>query len=124
MANRDPVTGKFLPGNSANPGGRPKGEVSITALIDEAVTGDDWRFIIKKMRDMARRGNLKVIEMLMDRRWGKPTQKNEINASLQTEEVMPLENYRAAIAKLAPRSVENCAAPGEDKSPDDGAAVG
>ena len=74
MTNRDPTSGKFLPGNKANPGGRPKSELSITALIDQAVTADDWKFIFSTLLRNARRGNLKAIDMLLDRRFGKATQ--------------------------------------------------
>jgi hypothetical protein len=74
MTDRDPETGKFLPGNNANPGGRARSDITLTALIDKAVTPADWDFIIKNLLKMARRGNLKAIEMLMDRRFGKPIQ--------------------------------------------------
>ena len=69
--------GQFVKGISGNPGGRPNG-LSITALIDKAVTRDDWDFIFATLLKMARRGNLKAIEMLMDRRFGKALQTNEI----------------------------------------------
>ncbi len=73
VADRDPKTGKFIKGNKANPGGRPKG-LSITALIDKAVTENDWVEIIEILYTKAKRGDLKAIEMLMDRRFGKATQ--------------------------------------------------
>ena len=70
--------GQFCKGESGNPGGRRPDGITITALIDEAVSVDDWEFIIKKLVRMARRGNLKAIEMLMDRRFGKALQVNEL----------------------------------------------
>ncbi len=73
MTDRD-ASGKFVKGNKANPGGRPKSDLSITALIDEAVNEDDWRFIIQALLKKARRGDHKAIEMLLDRRFGKPGQ--------------------------------------------------
>lgn len=73
MTERD-EKGRFIKGESGNPGGRPSGELSITALIDNAVTPQDWAFIFNKLLSMARRGNLKAIEMLMDRRFGKAVQ--------------------------------------------------
>jgi hypothetical protein len=73
MTERGP-DGKFVKGKSGNPGGRPKSDLSITALIDAAATEADWLFIFEKLVRMARRGNLKAMEMLMDRRFGKPTQ--------------------------------------------------
>lgn len=73
MAKRDPTTGKFVKGESGNPGGRTKG-VSITALIDKAISENDWVKIISTLFTKANRGDLKAIEMLMDRRFGKPGQ--------------------------------------------------
>ncbi len=73
VVERDPKTGKFIKGQSGNPGGRTKG-VSITALIDKAVTENDWVEIIKILYTRAKRGDLKAIEMLMDRRFGKAKQ--------------------------------------------------
>lgn len=74
MAVRDPKTGRFVKGQSGNPGGRPKG---IYTLIDEAVTDADWQELINRLKKLAMRGNLKAMEMLLDRRWGKPTQSIE-----------------------------------------------
>lgn len=71
MGTRDPKTGKFVKGKSGNPGGRAKG---ITSLIDSAISEADWKELIGIVIDMGRRGNLKAIEMLLDRRWGKPIQ--------------------------------------------------
>jgi hypothetical protein len=74
MTDRDPQSGKFLPGNKANPGGRPRNDLVISALIDEVVKPDDWRFIIGELKKRARRGDVKATEMLMDRRFGKAIQ--------------------------------------------------
>lgn len=53
-------------------------EMSVSALIDAAVTVDDWRKIISVLLTRAARGDLKAIEMLMDRRFGKPVQHQEV----------------------------------------------
>lgn len=74
MAVRDPITGRFVKGESGNPGGRPKG---IGSLIDGAVSDADWQALIDLLTKLALRGNLKAMEMLLDRRWGKPTQSIE-----------------------------------------------
>ena len=83
MTDRDPDSGKFIKGTSGNPGGRPKSEFTITGLIDAAVNANDWKFIIGQLLKQARRGNLKAIEMLMDRRFGKALQQTEINGNLK-----------------------------------------
>ena len=73
MTDRD-VNGRFKPGISGNPEGKKKDSLSVSALIDEAVTPDDWKFIIQQLLKRAKRGDLKAIEMLMDRRFGKALQ--------------------------------------------------
>ena len=70
--------GHFVKGNNANPGGRPKADYSISALIDEAVSRTDWSFIIGVLKKRARRGDYKAIEILLDRRFGKPVQQTEV----------------------------------------------
>lgn len=52
-------------------------ERSISALIDAAVTVENWQEIIAILFARAKRGDLKAIEMLMDRRFGKAIQRNE-----------------------------------------------
>jgi hypothetical protein len=71
MTDQDPKSGRFVKGNKANPGGHKRTDLSISALIDNAVTEADWLFIIGNLRTKARRGDVKAIEMLMDRRFGK-----------------------------------------------------
>lgn len=73
--------GRFVKGVSGNPGGRKPMDVPITDLIDNAVSVSDWQDIIKKLRDMAKRGNLKAVEILMDRRFGKALQKTEMTGA-------------------------------------------
>jgi len=74
MAVRDPKTGRFVKGVSGNPGGRPKG---LVPLIDGSLSDADWQELISILSKLAMRGNLKAMEMLLDRRWGKPTQSIE-----------------------------------------------
>ena len=69
--------GRYCKGESGNPGGRSASDISISALIDAAVSKEDWDFIFKTLLKMARRGNLKAIEILLDRRFGKAVQTNE-----------------------------------------------
>lgn len=66
--------GQFVKGESGNPGGRKVADYSITELIDGVVTVDDWKFIFELLKKKARRGDMKAIEMLMDRRFGKSIQ--------------------------------------------------
>jgi hypothetical protein len=78
MTDRDPSTGKFMPGNNANPGGRPKLDFTISGLIDAVVTESDWKAIIRRVVKAAKRGNVRAAELLLDRRWGKAIQAVEL----------------------------------------------
>lgn len=73
MTDRD-ASGKFVKGKSGNPGGRPKSDLSITALIDAAVTVEDWQAIVAVQLKRAKKGDYKAIEWLTDRRFGKAIQ--------------------------------------------------
>lgn len=73
MTNRD-ANGKFVKGESGNPSGRPKMEMPLTDLIDACITLDDWKDMIKKLKPRFIRGEIKVIELIMDRRFGKAIQ--------------------------------------------------
>lgn len=85
MANAQPKN-KFEKGKSGNPAGRKKGEFRITEVLraDAQVvltkfgrrhnkTGTRAQLISEILWDMALRGNLKAIELLLDRLDGKPT---------------------------------------------------
>ena len=80
MTDRD-ASGKFVKGNTGNPGGRPKSDLSIIALIDAVVTAEDWKFIIEAQVKRARRGDNKAIEWLTDRRFGKAIQATQITGA-------------------------------------------
>ncbi len=83
MTERGP-DGKFVKGASGNPGGRPKDSLSLTALIDAAVTATDWTTIIGIMRRKAIHGDLKATDMLFDRRFGKAQQFTDITSNGET----------------------------------------
>lgn len=66
--------GRFQKGISGNPGGMKKSEFSISALIDKCVTKADWIDMLNAAKIKAKRGDIKCIEWLTDRRFGKPSQ--------------------------------------------------
>jgi len=102
---RDPTTGKFLPGhkpqNKRHNGGRKASEFSIQALIDDAVSEDDWRRMIARRRALAL-GEVegakpdeetRAFKELADRRWGKAKElidvKHEGGLTLIVERSVP-----------------------------------
>jgi Family of unknown function (DUF5681) len=102
------VTGKgFMPGQSGNPRGRPKGLARATREL----VGEDGMAIAQLWWDIARdetrrdRDRLEASRLLADRGWGKaPTY-----AAIEEEDPLDLANleqaaeeFRAAILRLAP----------------------
>lgn len=77
MSDRDPNTGKFVRGNRANPGGRPKAAISLEALTS-CVSEDELRLMVRKLVELSLAGDLKAMEMLLDRIYGKPQQRTEL----------------------------------------------
>ena len=72
------VTGRFLPGNNANPNGRPKG---IAALV-QAETRDGGElvgYLLRVLRDTGQKTELRMqaAQVLLDRGFGKAVQQLE-----------------------------------------------
>ena len=83
MAERDPHTGRFLPGNQAAKGhGRPSRPVELEILetFNATVSKSDWIDIIKVAVKLAKRGDYRAREWLADRVIGKPLQQIDIHA--------------------------------------------
>lgn len=90
--------GRFLKGVSGNPGGRPKPPVPVEMLIDKTISETDWQDIITKLMAMAKHGNIRAIEILLDRRFGKPIQKQELTGS--DGGAIPVELFQHAVKQV------------------------
>ena len=66
------TSGKFLPGNAGGPGNPYAQKVAkLRAVMLSAVTEKDMRAITKKLVKLASAGDLKAIELLLNRTLGK-----------------------------------------------------
>ena len=79
MTDRD-ENGRFIKGSTGNTRGRmPKErEIKFYEVTLSAVTFDDWREIINKAKDQAKRGDAVARKFLADYLMGPPVQKSEI----------------------------------------------
>lgn len=84
MKGKPPIETRFVKGQpSPNPKGRPK-LPDIKAILEE-VLGEQKdgitaaEALMKKLRQMGAAGNIKAIEMLLDRAYGKPKQTVDTN---------------------------------------------
>ena len=83
----------FKKGETGNPNGRPKKLPKLDELL-ASVLGEEKdgisaaEFILKKLRQRAMSGDVKAIELLMDRAYGKSKQSTEI--TLVEQPLFPL----------------------------------
>jgi hypothetical protein len=75
LANLD--SHKFKPGQSGNPGGRPKSEHISKALKRLLAAGDTDR-IAKALIRLAKKGNVSAAREIADRTEGKPRQAHDV----------------------------------------------
>lgn len=101
------ITGKgFVPGQSGNPGGRPKGSVSITRHIREALERQDEeeaRLLADAIIKQAKEGNSAALKTVMDRIDGPVKEETEHSGGI----TIKVEFGDDPAAAVAPR-------PGED----------
>lgn len=92
MSNPNP-TYKFPPGESGNPGGRPKRGWNWSKLFEEAVdeelttkdgkmTAQAKQFIVKKLVRMAVDGDMAAVKEIINRMDGMPKQSTEHSGSI------------------------------------------
>lgn len=66
---------KFKPGEGGRPkGARNKANQDVKALIDKAVSPEDWKLIFAKFAEKAKAGDEKAGKLLMEYKFGKPSE--------------------------------------------------
>lgn len=60
-------SGRFQPGQSGNPAGKPKGARHKTTVLAEKLMQDDAEAIVKKVVEAARGGDLVAARLVLDR---------------------------------------------------------
>jgi hypothetical protein len=77
----------FKPGQSGNLKGRPKKMPGIDELLAEVITEDARRSILRMLTANAKKGNMKAIEIILDRLYGKAKQSTELTGNMTIEAI-------------------------------------
>lgn len=84
----------FPKGKSGNPKGRPKKLPGLDELLTEVLgDGDAMERVLKKLLSMAEAGNLRAIEMILDRAYGKAKQEVAIKPVEDMINGVPLSDW-------------------------------
>lgn len=106
--------GRFVKGACGNPHGRPpkEREIRFYEITLATVTFDDWREIVKRAVQDAKRGDTAARKWLSDYLMGTPEQNVSIVADVETRNTVF--DYTVAIAAIAPGSAGDSQPSGED----------
>src|SRR5438270_10451306 len=91
----------FKPGQSGNPGGRPK-KPMVDRMLEEALTSNDSetaKIIAGKLIDKAQKGILAAIKLIAERTEGRP-QKNALDTQQKADVQLTKEQIQARLAEL------------------------
>ncbi|MCU0473401.1 MAG: DUF5681 domain-containing protein [Bacteroidales bacterium] len=72
----------FKKGVSGNPAGRPLTIPSIDILLSEVFTEKERISILTSLKKQAQKGNIRAIEIILDRLYGKVKQQTELSGSI------------------------------------------
>lgn len=86
----------FKPGETGNPNGRPKKlphlETLLAEILGEEKDGKTAAMaILSALRSKASKGDVRAAEVLMDRAWGKVTQKTEHSGEVVFKQITGME---------------------------------
>jgi len=87
----------WVKGQSGNPKGRPpkKREERFLEITLSTVTYKDWKEVVKKAIEKAKRGDPTARKWLSDYIIGPPTQKSEISSTMEITQVELTDDERA-----------------------------
>ena len=91
----------FKPGQSGNPGGRPK-KPMVDRMLEQALTSNDSataKLIAEKLIEKAKKGNLAAIKLIAERTEGRP-QKNAAETQQKAEVQLTPEQVQTRLAQL------------------------
>ncbi len=80
---RDP-RGRFVKGHSGNPKGAAINQFRYLKKMGSAVTAADWRAVIDKALEQAKRGDARAREWLSEYLMGKPPQQVDVTSNGET----------------------------------------
>jgi len=119
--------GTVKPGSVLNPAGRKPKETEgeFRDAVKSAFTTKQVIEVITMLHTRAvKYHDIPAAKIWLEYVVGKVQDEVVWKGELKTQEVMPIDNYRAAITPLAPGSMGDSAASSEDQSFDDGTPLG
>ena len=85
--NNPAIKPRWVKGQSGNPAGRPPAIPGVNLLMEEVFTEDERREILISLKRQALKGNMRAIEVLLDRLYGKVKHQTEITGNLKIESI-------------------------------------
>jgi hypothetical protein len=102
MAKKKPRGRPFQPGQSGNPGGRPRGLTEFR-LACRGYTGEALSVLVRVMRDEKKSASARVraVAELFDRAWGRPVEELRVAGSMLSVEANASDWPRSREQQLA-----------------------
>lgn len=102
--------GRFVPGRSGNPAGRPKGARHAALVALDAIGAEGAERVLRKVLDLAEQGDLKAADILLRRLW--PERKGR-PVNLDLPPVRQAADLPAALGRIAQAVAEGEITPEE-----------